>query len=156
MQNFLRIFSIVALLVIAGYALTITGSPAHTRMVNEDIDTLEEMEDLHGALIAYHNRNGQALHSLDNKALNALESGTYGKNNCGNYYNGKQYEGIRLKEYEYTPQKNGYKICTNFNTSWEQIKLNQRLYGNRYLWAMDFQKGRPCFERTYPECKKRN
>ena len=156
MQNFLRLFSIVALLVIVGYALTITGSPARTRMVNEDIDTLEEMESLNNALIAYRNRNGSALQSLDSTALNALASGSYDDNSCRHYYSGKQYEEARLKKYDYTAKPNSYTICANFITSWQEIKLNQRLYGDRYHWARDFHKGRPCFERTYPECKKRN
>lgn len=156
MQKFLRIFSVIALLAIVGYALTITGSPAHTRMVNEDMDTLEELANLHDALIAYRYRHGYALQSLDAKTLNSLENGAYGNNDCGNYYSNKHYEDEYLKRYEYSATPNGYKICAKFNTDWQEITLNQHLYGNRYHWAENLTKGHYCFERNFPECKKRN
>ena len=156
MQKFLRIFAIAALLGIVGYALTITGSPAHTRMVNEDMDTLEGLEQLHRALTAYHQQNGHVLTSLNGKALNAINSGSYGSQSCGGYYNNIYFSDEQLKRYQYTPTSAGYKICTNFNTNWSEVKLNRYTHDNLYNWAENFQKGQNCFERTIPECKKRN
>jgi hypothetical protein len=156
MQKFLRIFFVVALLAIVGYGLRIAGSPAHTRAVNEDIETLEELEELHGALDAYRHRNGNSLEELNSKALNGIERGSYGQNQCSRYYNGREYDEERLKRYEYTAKTDGYKICTTLNTSWADVKLNQRLYGDRFLWARDFNQGRNCFERSFTPCKQRN
>lgn len=122
-------------------------------MVNEDIDVLEQLDDIHGALTAYYHRHGNVPQSLDTKALTP-ESGLYGGDSCGGHFSSRRYEDEQLKRYEYTPTPTGYKICTKFNSSWEQIKLNERFYENRYPWAINFQKGLQCFERNFPECKK--
>jgi hypothetical protein len=156
MQQRLRAISIVVLLAIIGYALTITGSPTQTRMVNEDIETLEELEQLHGALTASLYRNGKIVESLDANMLNTMESGSYGDNHCGKYYSNKRYEAERLNRYEYSTKPSGYTICTNFNTNWVDIKMNKRFYENRFNWAENIHQGRNCFERTIPECKRRN
>lgn len=155
MQSLIRILSVVMLLAVVGYALTITGSPTHTRHVNEDIDTLRTLENMHRKLVYYYQLNKNTpLQTLDENALNTPPTNT--ADGCTNVYDySHRLKAAELEKFEYSPQGNHYTICTSFHTSWRDVTLNQRFYGEGYDWAKDFQQGRHCFERTIPACKKR-
>lgn len=157
MQALIRILSVVMLLAVVGYALTITGSPTHTRQVNEDIDTLEALEALHNALSTHYYLHSRLPATLpDASALKGLKAKTQEESICQLYYYGfKLLEDAQISRFEYTPTTAGYKICAPFHTSWRDVTLNQRFYSESYDWAKDFEQGRYCFERTIPACKKR-
>jgi hypothetical protein len=154
MQKLIRYFSLAVLLGISIYGISIVGSPSHNRMVNEDIEIIKELDDLHKALaVNFHRRNGEPLTKLDCAALNDMnDSSTH---RCSGYYWSRRFEQDQLNKYEYSATKNHYKICANFKTSWNDIKMNERVNDNRYSWAENFTKGRFCFERTILNCLER-
>jgi hypothetical protein len=159
MQPLIRILAVVVLMAVIGYALTITGSPTHTRQVNEDIDTLEALDVVHNSLSAHYYIYNRLPGTLpDINALKELrtQAQAEGLSNCRRYYDVYRIDDAQISRFEYTPTTAGYKICAPFHTSWHDVTLNQGFYGERYDWAKDFQQGRHCFERTIPACKKRN
>ena len=155
MQRAIKIGTIVALLAILAYGFTVTGSPQKARAIKQDFATINEMANLHFRLMMFYNHHQKkTLQKLDVDKLNEQPLNGY---DCPADAGSMDYEALTpdaIKKYDYTLTSKGYRICAAFNSDWADIKRSHYINEPKLSWASGLKKGKHCFERTLPICKR--
>ncbi len=158
MQKIIFYGVIIGLVSVVLYGFFLAGSPSYNRKIASDYDTLRELKRLHCALSNLYTHNGRPASSLD---VNELNRAYTDRSSCvGFCYFGGGFDSKIGERYSYSANGIYYKICANFNTSWDEVRKQRAYYKLDYdlglRWAEGFTAGRQCFERTIHECDKRN
>lgn len=160
MQKLIRYSAAFLLLGIVGYGFYISGSPTQNRKIAKDLETLDELDQVHCLL--------QRRYTRDQSVPTDLRADELNKYRAYDYRPGQTCEirycntAVELQpsindRYRYTSSAHGYKICAQFSSSFDDIRKNRSsysYYGYNWDWASKIMPGENCFERTFEECKK--